>query len=157
MDIIFNCTHCEQELSVENSEAGREIECPSCGEMIIIPAAKPDQQSHEVNAIKSSAAAKEEVHLKVPQHDKPEEKLISKPLKPLEAAAKEGIKIRVKTIRRVDCLEVGRDRFDEMVTAYLDKIGESNIVSINTVAYTTIDIGSQKLLTDFGVMIVYKG
>jgi DNA-directed RNA polymerase subunit RPC12/RpoP len=155
MDIVFNCPHCEQELEVESAEGGREIDCPSCNEKIVIPAAKAE--SHEVNAIKSSAAAKEEVHLKVPIHDKPAEKLISKPLKPLEAAAKEGIKLRVKTIRRVDCMEVGHDRFDDTVTAFLEKIGESNIVSINTVAYTTVDIATQKILTDFGAMIVYKG
>ncbi len=143
---------------MDSSEAGREIECPSCGEMIVIPEAKPENQPREIiNPIKSSAAAKEELHFKVPMHDKPGEKLIAKPLKPLEAAAKEGIKLRVKTIRRIDCMEVGHDRFDDVVTSFLEKVGESNIVSINTLSYTTIDIGSQKLLTDFGVLIVYKG
>jgi DNA-directed RNA polymerase subunit RPC12/RpoP len=157
MDIVFNCPHCEQELEVESVETGREIDCPSCGEKIVIPSGKQAPVSKELNSIKSSAAAKEEVHLKVPIHDKPAEKLISKPLKPLDVAAKEGIRVRVKTIRRVDCLEVGHDRFDEIVTAFLDKVGESNIISINTVGYTTLDIATQKILTDFGVIVVYKG
>ena len=39
MDIVFNCPHCEQELAVDNSGAGSEIQCPSCGEKIMIPAA----------------------------------------------------------------------------------------------------------------------
>jgi hypothetical protein len=37
------------------------------------------------------------------------------------------------------------------------KIGEANIISITTLSYTHLDIGSQKLMTDFGVMIIYRG
>ena len=66
-------------------------------------------------------------------------------------------KIRTKTIRHTDCIEVGHDRFDEVVSNFLGKIGQENIISINTVTYTHLDIGTQKLLTEFGVMIVYKG
>ncbi len=156
MDIIFNCPNCEQELSIDSSGVGTEIECPSCEKRIVIPAGAP-APPHEVNAIKTSAAAKEDLHFKVPVHDKPAERLINKPLPPLEVAAREGIKVRIKTIRHTDCVEVGRDRFDEIVTQFLEKVGESNIVSINTVNYSHLDIGTQKLLTDFGVMIVYKG
>ncbi len=157
MDITFNCSHCDQELVIDAPPTGAasEIECPSCHQITLIPAPAP--QSHEVNAIKSSAAAREELHFSVPLHDKPAERLIAKPLPPLEVSAKEGIKMRVKTIRRIDCMEVGHDRFDEVVTTFLDKVGEANIVSINTLSYTYVDIGSQKLLTDFGVLIVYKG
>jgi hypothetical protein len=76
----------------------------------------------------------------------------------LEAAAKEGDKkLRIKSIRRIDCMEVGHDRFDERVTEFLARIGESNIVSINTLAYTHQDIATHQLLTDYGVMVVYKG
>ena len=35
--------------------------------------------------------------------------------------------------------------------------GAANMVSITTLTYTHLDIGTQKLLTDFGVMIVYRG
>ena len=49
------------------------------------------------------------------------------------------------------------DKFDEVVSAFLVKIGEANIISITTLTYTHLDIGSQKLMTDFGVMIVYRG
>jgi hypothetical protein len=52
---------------------------------------------------------------------------------------------------------VGHDKFDEVVTNFLVRIGETNIISINTLNYTTLDIGSQKIMTDFGVMIVYRG
>ena len=98
------------------------------------------------------------MHLKVPVRDAPGEMLITKPPPPLEVAAKESDKrIRTKTIRRIDCVEVGHDRFDEVVSDFLAKVGEANIISINPVTYTHIDIGSQKLLTDFGVFIVYRG
>ena len=39
MDIIFDCPKCEQELAVDSSGAGSEINCPSCGEKIVIPQA----------------------------------------------------------------------------------------------------------------------
>jgi len=51
---------------------------------------------------------------------------------------------------------VGHDRFDEIVSKFLDQIGDDNLVSISPVSYTYIDIGSQKLLTDFGVLILYR-
>jgi DNA-directed RNA polymerase subunit RPC12/RpoP len=163
MDIIFNCPKCEQELAVDSSGAGSEINCPSCSEKIVIPAApaqKPvDPVKMAASSINTSAAAKVELHLKVPVHsNKPAETLIEKPKTTLDVAAKESDrKLRVKTIRHTDCVEVGHDRFDEMVTNYLQKIGEQHIVSITPMTYTAIDIGSQKLLTDYAVMIVYKG
>ena len=171
MDIIFNCPECQQELAVDNSGAGSEIDCPTCGGKIMVPQAPrpnaappappapPAPEGGQAGSpIAASAAAKVEMHLKVPVRDKPGESLIGKPPPPLEVAAKESDrKIRTKTIRRIDCVEVGHDHFDEAVSSFLGKIGESSIVSINTVTYTYIDIGSQKLLTDFGVFMVYRG
>jgi DNA-directed RNA polymerase subunit RPC12/RpoP len=171
MDVIFNCPKCEQELAVDSSGAGTEINCPSCGEAIVIPGAEPlipvaggDSRSggarfeaHPVNPIATSAAAKVEMHLRVPVHKTPTESLIEKPLVPLEAAKDADKKIRTKTIRHTDCVEVGHDRFDEIVSNFLVKIGEANIISLNPINYTHLDIGSQKLLTDYGLLIVYKG
>jgi hypothetical protein len=98
------------------------------------------------------------MHLRVPVHKTPTESLIAKPLVPLEVAAKEtDKKIRVKTIKHTDCIEVGHDKFDEVVSNFLARIGESNMISITTLNYSHLDIGTQKLLTDFGVMIVYRG
>jgi DNA-directed RNA polymerase subunit RPC12/RpoP len=172
MDVIFNCPKCEQELAVDSSGAGSEINCPSCGEPIVIPSpersilragadhlpAEARLEGAPVNPIASSAAAKLEMHLKVPVHKTPAASLIEKPRAPLEFAAKEtDKKIKVKTIKHTDCIEVGHDKFDEVVTSFLARVGEPNIVSITTLTYSHIDIGSQKLLTDFGVMVVYKG
>ncbi len=172
MDIIFNCPKCEQELEVDSSGAGSEIECPSCGETIEIPQVGtkgtrtsgadtsgriPVAPPPSANPIGTSAAAKIEMHLKVPVRTTTES-LISKPLVPLEVAAKEtDKKVKVKTIRHTDCVEVGHDRFDEVVSNFLMKVGEANIVNISPLSYTHIDISSQKLVTDYAVMIVYRG
>jgi len=171
MDVIFNCPECEQELAVDSSGAGTQINCPACGKSIVIP--EPETvvprvgvdsensparvEPHPVNPIASSAAAKVEMHLRVPSN-KAAEVLIAKPLAPLEVAAKESDRrIRVKTIKHTDCIEVGHDKFDEVVTNFLVKVGEASIINITTLTYTHLDIGSQKLMTDFGVMIVYRG
>jgi DNA-directed RNA polymerase subunit RPC12/RpoP len=171
MDIIFNCPKCEQELAVDSEGAGSEINCPTCGEKIVVPAAPAPtatplpatktvvhDSAHPVNPMSTSAAAKVEKHLKVPVHTEPAERLIAKPLKPLEVAARESDKrIRTKTIRHTDCIEVGHDKFDEVVTEFLTRVGEANIVSINPINYTFLDIGTQKLMTEYGVLVVYRG
>ncbi|HKQ38467.1 MAG TPA: hypothetical protein VJ063_10350 [Verrucomicrobiae bacterium] len=170
MEIIFNCKECDQELSVDSEAAGSEFNCPTCGTQLIVPQADGSIASTEasegpaaprafgapvVNAMKTSAAAKEEHHFKVPVRDHAPESLIVKPNVPLEAAAKEAYKIKVKTIRHSDCVEVGHDKFDEIVTKFLNQIGEGNMVSMNPITYQYVEIGSQKVVTDFGVMIVY--
>ncbi|HZV34271.1 MAG TPA: hypothetical protein VFB72_06810 [Verrucomicrobiae bacterium] len=173
MDIVFNCPKCSVELEVDASGSGEEINCPKCNAKIRIPepntpgvsVATPEAGDGQarwggpaVNPIASSAAAKIERHLKVPVHDKPVATLIAKPPVPLEVAAKTSDRqLRIKTIRHLDCVEVGRDRFDEIVSDALAKIGEQNLVSIEPISYSHVDIGSQKLLDDYGVLIVFKG
>jgi DNA-directed RNA polymerase subunit RPC12/RpoP len=171
MDIIFKCPECEQELAVDSSGIGSEIECPACGQTIVIPeqstvapaAAGLDPAAaaaaHQpINAIASSAAAKVEMHLKVPVSQAPTTSLIEKARKPLEVAAKETDKtIRTKTIRHTDCIEVGHDKFDEVVSGFLARVGEKNILNVVPLTYTHIDIGSQKILSDYAVLIVYRG
>ena len=179
MDIFFNCPHCSQELEVDVTGAGSELECPNCKETIVIPqpGTKGTRTSgadssgkipvtpppaghapHSGSAMSSSAAAKVELHLKVPVHSAPTESLITKPLPPLEVAARDtDKKMRVKTIRHTDCIEVGHDKFDEMVTRFLEKVGEQNIHSLSPLTYTHMDSGSQKLMTEYAIMIVYRG
>jgi len=152
---------------VDSAGAGSEINCPSCSEKIVIPqTARPAPAAPPApagtaphgSAMSSSAAAKVEMHLKVPVHDKPTASLIEKPSVPLEVAAKESDKkMKVKTIRHTDCVEVGHDKFDEMVSGFLQKVGEPNIVSLTPMTYTHLDIGSQKLMTDYAVMVIYRG
>ena len=143
MDIIFNCSSCNQELEVDVTGAGSEIVCPNCDETIVIPhvgtpgtrtsgadtsgkipvsASPPASHGNPVSAMASSAAAKVEMHLKVPVRSTPTTSLITKAPPPLEVAAKESDKkLRVKTIRHTDHIEVGHDKFDEYVTQFLEK------------------------------------
>ena len=170
MDIIFNCPHCEQEMAIDSSGAGSEIHCPSCNQKITIPAAatppshestpagSADSGSQHSHTIASSAAAKVEMHLKVPVRDKPGEVLIAKPKLPLEAVAKGADKkIRMRTIRHAACIEAGHDKFDERVTEFLHEVGEPNLIGVHTISYTFFDVGTQKILTDYGLIIMYRG
>lgn len=153
MDIVFKCDRCHQELSVDESGAGVEIQCPSCGNTLLVP-----PSDRPINPIATSAGAKEEKHFKVPTYEKaPPPAAIEKPLPPLEAAAKEtDKKIRIKTLRHSDHIEVGKDLFDEHVSSLLQKIGEPNIVSIEPITYTHLDMATRQWITDYGVLVVYR-
>ena len=169
MEIIFNCPHCEQELSVDAGGAGEEIKCPTCGETITIPeqstkVAPVDLPpigtpgSGPVNAIATSAAAKVELRLKVPVRATPAAPLIEKPKMPLDVVAKGADKkIRIHTMRRAQCMESGHDKFDEKVSQYLNEVGEANLIGIHPISYEIFDVGTQKVMVDFGVIIVFKG
>ena len=171
MEIIFDCPHCNQELSVDAAGAGQEIECPTCHETIVIPA--ESQKSAPTNppapseahapslapsAIHSSAAAKIERHLKVPVRDKPSEILVAKPNPTLGVRKTGGAKqLRIHTIRRAACIESGHDKFDEVVTNFLNDVGEENIKEIDTISYNYFDVVTQKILVDYGVIVIYRG
>jgi hypothetical protein len=93
----------------------------------------------------------------VPVSDKPGASLIEKPRPPLEVAAKGEKKIRIHTIRRAQCVESGHDKFDEVVSKFLNDVGESNVTGIHVISYEQFDVGTQKVMTDYGVLIVYRG
>jgi DNA-directed RNA polymerase subunit RPC12/RpoP len=172
MEIIFNCSNCGQELSVDSAGAGSEIPCPTCGETITIPQdpargapvaapntpAEAHAPSLTPSAINSSAAAKIEMHLKVPVRTTPGESLIKKTAVSLDAIAKGADKqIRIHTIRRDKCVESGHDKFDEMASKFLAQVGEANIISIHTVSFDHFDVQIQKIMSDFGIIIIYRG
>jgi hypothetical protein len=52
---------------------------------------------------------------------------------------------------------VGRDRFDEIVSSFLQKVGQVNIVNVNSINYSYLDLVTRTILTDYGVLIVYRG
>ena len=161
MDIIFKCPNCEQELAVDETGAGSEIECPACSKNITVPAPEPSMAPATAEAAPAPPPPppKEEKHFSVPVHSTATEALIQKPkARALEVIAKEGDKtIRIKTFRRTDCMEVGKDHFDEKVSAFLAEVGQTNIVSVCSVNYSYMELGSRALLTDYGVLIVFKG
>lgn len=156
MDIIFSCAKCKQELIVDAGGAGSEIECPSCKTSLVIPEA--DVANVRTQApIASSAAAKEEHHFTVPQHQGPVEPLIKAALTPLEVVKDGERKIHIKTIRRSECVEVGKDMFDRKATEFLQKIGEKNILSIHTIHYSHQDMATKAMISDYGILVIFKG
>jgi len=99
-----------------------------------------------------------EFHLKVPTHDKPAESLIKKAPVPLEAVARGADKrICVHTIRHDKCIDAGHDKFDEITTEFLVGVGEQNLISIHGVNYEHFDVKTQKVMTDYGLVILYRG
>lgn len=181
MDIIFECPTCKQELSIDAEGAGSQIECPACNTKVTVP--NPEEESAAaapvaakappvappaasdkpapaavVNPMSTSAAAKESKHFSVPVHAGPTESLIAKPLPTLEVAAKETDRqIRIKSFRHSDHVEVGKDHFDEHLNQWLGKVGEQNVIKISTFSYTHQDLASRAWVTDYGVMVVYRG
>ncbi|MEY4691627.1 MAG: hypothetical protein RIT19_1952 [Verrucomicrobiota bacterium] len=160
MDIVFNCPHCGLEIEVDQDAAGQQFDCPTCQKALTVPEATASAAPATPVPVPTPAASapREEKRMAVPVSQKAVESLIQKPNKSLELAAKESKPgMRVKTIRHSDCKEVGKDKFDEVVSDFLNKIGDQAIVSITPVNYSYLDIGTQKLLTDFGVMVIYRG
>jgi hypothetical protein len=43
------------------------------------------------------------------------------------------------------------------VSNFLCEVGQPNIVSINTIGYSTIDMTTQRQVEDYGVLVVFKG
>lgn len=117
------------------------------------------REAHVVNAMASSAAAKIERHFSVPVHNKPTEILVQKVVKEEDVPATPDAKkrIKLKIFRHTDCVEVGHDRYEEIVSQFLNKVGEENVINLSNLTYTHVDIGSQKILTDYAFQILYRG
>ena len=162
MDIIFNCPHCGLNLEVDQDAAGQQFDCPTCQKTVTVPAAPvPSAKSTPPAPTPSGPSGletRDEKRMAVPVSQKPIGSLIQKPNKSLELAAKESKPgLRVKTIRPSDCKEAGHNKFDEVVSDFLNKVGDQALVSITPINYSYLDIGTQKLLADFGVMVIYRG
>jgi DNA-directed RNA polymerase subunit RPC12/RpoP len=165
MDIVFNCPNCDQELAIDQTAAGSQIECPSCNSPLTVPSAGktttgplPPVTPPAASAPTPPPAKKPELHLKVPVRDKPAAPLIDKPRPPLEVVQKgAGKRLRIHTIRRAQCVESGHDHFDERVSEFLNQVTETNLIGIHTINYEQFDVGTQKIMTDYGVLIVFRG
>ncbi len=157
MDVTFHCPHCKQNLEVDASAAGQAIQCPECKAEITVP--EPDVTNIHAahSSITSSAAAKVEHHFSVPVHDGPAEVLIKRSVREEDVITEGPKKIKIKIFRHTDCIEVGRDRYEEMVGAFLNKVGQDNIISLMPLGYTHIDIATRQILTDYAIQIIYRG
>ena len=171
MDIVFNCANCQQELAIDAAEAGSELQCPTCGTALTVPAPTEANTQPGASAPPPSAtppptpqpapppppAPPPEKVFSVPQRSTPAEALIEKPKPSLEVAAKQGDRVRVKTIKHGDCVDISKDKFDEIVAEVIAKIGYDNIISMTPFSYSHIAHGGSTLLTDYALMIIYKG
>ena len=157
MDLVFKCPHCEQELEVDAGGAGTTLQCPSCSNTITVPS-PAGQAPPPPTAPAPMPRRLQEKHYSVPVHEAPAERLISKAQPPAGGGGQgRRQELRIKTFKRSDCQEVGRDRFDEKVSQFLEQVGQTNIVSINTINYSTIDMATHKEVEDYGVLVVFKG
>ena len=73
-----------------------------------------------------------------------------------EEEAKGDGTIRVKTIKRGECIELGHDKFDEVLNEFLAKLKREQIISIQSVNYAHYDPSTQKYLDDYGAMVIYQ-
>ncbi len=176
MYVTFNCLKCNQELEVEQDMIGEQIECPTCSELLTIPDGKqaplavpspppPAPTPGEPTAASSpslsepppAAPPKEKHSLSVPMREGPGEILVKKKVA-IEtiATTPQAKQFRIRCIKRINCVEVGHDLFEEKVAKAIEKIGSENVVSLHPVAYGYMDTTGH-MLPDYGVMIVYKG
>ena len=156
-DRNFDCPHCGQNLTTDESQSGEQIDCPTCSKPFEIP--KPGEQN--VTVVESSSPPPKEEPKQdsktysVPVHEGKPEVLVKNKVAKEEEAAGDG-KICVKTIKRGDCIELGHDKFDEVLNEFLVKLERDQIISIQSVNYAHYDPSTQKYHEDYGAMVVYQ-
>ena len=149
MYVSFNCPKCNQDLEVEKSMVGEQIECPTCAELLTIP---------DGNQVPPPAPPPKEKHShSVPVREGSAEMLLKKKTAAEPAdAAPHPKQFRIRCIKRINCVEVGHDLFEDKVAKAIEKIGDENVVSLHPISYGYMDTVGH-MLPDYGVMIVYKG
>ncbi len=169
MNIVFNCSHCQQELEIDDTCAGEIIECPSCTKTVVVPGAvgspvpvedpeipAPSPAPFAAPAIAAAPAAPVEADfIFKPKSTASNE--IQKPFtRSLEVMAKGDKKIMLKTVRREDCRKDGNDRFDEIVSEFLQQLPDGDLVSISPIHYSYPGKEPGHIFEDYGVVIVFK-
>lgn len=144
-DFTFNCPFCNLELSVDESNAGHEVECPGCNEVLIIPT--PDQAA-EAGGLPPEALANAEI--------------IKPKNRPLAIAAKVSKALKIRTFRHHEFVKDGNDTFDEEVSKFLASVIEDDIISIRPIQYSHVeklkvgDNEEERVVNQFGIVVVYK-
>ncbi len=161
MDLNFHCPGCNQELSVDDSMVGTQVGCPSCGDVITVPAAASEPEpvaEVEAEPAPAPALARRDRTLSVPTRPTVAPR-IEKPNAPLAIAAARASakKLQFKTYRHVDYVKDGKDRFDEVLTQLVEFAGQEGIVAMHPIHYTVPGKDGAPPTTDFGVVVVYKG
>jgi DNA-directed RNA polymerase subunit RPC12/RpoP len=156
MDIVFNCPECRQELEVDESGAGSQIDCPECGAAITIPEPSPVNIRAVPGPANPGATQAREKHLTVPVGKKAPA-LIERPKATLETQAK-GLdkKLKVKTFRRSDHTTEPNSAFDKAVSDFLASLDDHSIHTLVPVHYSHVDAATGQVLNDYGVMVIYR-
>ena len=143
MDINFVCEKCGQELAVDESLAGVELECPACHHAVTAPTI--EEGAMLVDTAQQEAAYERNTtprpRIAMVQGAASSD-LIQKPkARPLSVAAQEDIGVRCKTFLQSETAD-----FDETVSAFLTGVGKTHILA-------THPVQTDK---DFGVMVIYE-
>ncbi len=64
--------------------------------------------------------------------------------------------VRIRSFKRTEFIEIGRDLFDQKVSEALSAIGAENILNVLPLNYEHIDIATEKIITDYGIIVLYK-
>ncbi len=150
MELNFNCPQCHQELTADEAMLGVEIECPSCGEAILIegePAAEhAGYEEHYDPGTLEGAPSEPRAPIAIPTSAASSDMIKKPKAKRLEVAAKEEMKVLCRTILYSS---VGKDaaKYDEAVAQAMLEIGRPHIVSTHPV-----NPGEG----DFGLTIIYE-
>ena len=65
-------------------------------------------------------------------------------------------KLTVRSLRRTDFVEVGRDLFDQKTSEIISEIGEKNIIQILPLNYEHIDMSTRQKITDYGIIVISR-
>jgi DNA-directed RNA polymerase subunit RPC12/RpoP len=143
-DFNFTCPSCNQLLTADDSLVGQEIACPSCSETILVQ--EPSDAGGGGKGMRLTVDS-----------GSGDAGLIQKPSKPLEIAAKAAVKVCLRTFRHHDYVQDGKDTFDQVVSKFLDEVGEPNVMTVESIQYTWLDKETKTPMTDYGAMVIYRG
>jgi hypothetical protein len=164
MNVVFNCPHCQVEMTVDESGVGESVGCPTCSQEFVIPQGRPEA---EVKAEKAAAAPapaaapvapaqkpKEEKPSKVPSGTDLAALLPNQKKKSVGGDGDSSPGIKVKCFQHHLCIDMGKDLFAGMVSKFLAGVDKEDIISATPLSYSYKDSGGD-IITDYGVMIIY--
>lgn len=164
MNIVFNCPHCQVQMTVDESGVGESVECPTCNQEFVIPQGRPEAEVKVEQAAPAAPAAapaiaapaqkpKEEKKPKIPTGTDLAS-LMPNQKKKAAAEGDAGPGIRVKCFQHHLCIDMGKDLFDGMVAKFLAGVAKEDIITASPLSYSYKD-STGDIITEYGVMIIY--